>query len=172
MLGRYDDALSPLSAAAGLEPDDMDVIRHLAQTYYELGRYDQAIPHFLSLLSEEPEDPALYLRLGLCLYEAGDREQAIAQLNQAVEKLGVDLVAPEAYRYLGWSYYDLERYEEALYLFERSVIFESEDADTYNGLGWCYYQLGQCGDAAPMFERALELEPKFEMAIAGKSACQ
>jgi len=86
--------------------------------------------------------------------------------------LGVDSIAPTAYGYLGWSYYELGRYQDAVYLFERAAAFDSENADTYNGLGWCYEQLERCDEAVPMFDRALDLDPDMQKAREGKDECR
>jgi tetratricopeptide (TPR) repeat protein len=68
---------------------------------------------------------------------------------------------------LAWSLYYLERYPEALALFEKGIRMSPDLHGLHNGAGWCYLRLGRKPQARVAFQRALALRPEYPDAIEG-----
>jgi tetratricopeptide (TPR) repeat protein len=45
-MGRFDEALTDLSRAIELDPNDADYLAHRGKTYRLMGRYDEALTDF------------------------------------------------------------------------------------------------------------------------------
>jgi len=113
--GQWDEAITSLTRAIGLEPKHIDAHANLGMAYYFKGKAEAAIPEFQTALRLAPTRIDAAHGLGLALYEKGDFDAAIpafrsaAQVNpmsnynlgNALEQKGDKTEALEAYkRYL------------------------------------------------------------------------
>jgi Flp pilus assembly protein TadD len=69
---------------------------------------------------------------------------------------------------LGWAYFRLGDYAQALELIERAVELEPADATLNDHLGDVYWRLGRRIEARFQWQRALTLEPDNAAAIEAK----
>jgi tetratricopeptide (TPR) repeat protein len=81
-LGRYDEALDHLRAAAEQYPRDRVVLNQIGRIHFLQRRFDQAIAAFQQVLLVDPEDLQAHYNLMLCYQGVGDaasaaREQAL-----------------------------------------------------------------------------------------------
>ncbi|MEW6679704.1 MAG: tetratricopeptide repeat protein, partial [bacterium] len=76
----------------------------------------------------------------------------------------------EALNTLGWAYYHLNDYPNAIKAFQRLAEFHKDDdiwAAPYDGMGWSYLKMGDKSTAKKMFEKALNLFPGYASSLAG-----
>ena len=93
-------------------------------------------------------------------------EQKI-NLNKALEmiKKAVKLRPRDGYIIdsLGWGYYRLNRYAEAVLELERAVLYRPQDPIINDHLGDAYWRVGRKIEARFQWERSLSLNPKDEL---------
>ena len=66
---------------------------------------------------------------------------------------------------LGWAFYRLGRYEEAVPLLERAAELLPEDPVLLDHLGDGYWRVGRRREAAFQWERALRSKPEPELKV-------
>lgn len=122
--GERDAALAALSRARALELSAADLHR-AALLHQDAKDFPQALALLDELARRTPTDAAVARDRGVCLYLSGRREEAIVALRAA---LVLDGQALEAYATLGSIYAALDRYPEALEVYERALALPA-DAD-------------------------------------------
>lgn len=70
--------------AARRQPDDMELLRLLADLQLENGDYNAATANFDRLLKANPKDPDLLFRIGCCYKATGDVRKAMETLRGAI----------------------------------------------------------------------------------------
>ena len=140
-----------------------DVYRLLEQMAFDKMDLDQ----LLSVLRMAAWDPITFISLSRDLHRcAGDAylEQA-ARLRDALQQVwalhfpladGKD-VAFE----LGFVYYAMRRYREAMAFYERSIALYGDHQVTLFNMGLCQFQQGKLDDALALFDRALVQAPTY-----------
>ena len=86
--GNYNDAVEMLEKAAGLAPEDPEVIYYSAVAYSRAGDYQRAEDLFLSILQDDPSSANVYLELGRIYYindECIKADEYLAQLVSMVD---------------------------------------------------------------------------------------
>jgi Flp pilus assembly protein TadD len=63
---------------------------------------------------------------------------------------------------LGWAYYRLGNFDEAVKQLERAVELKPEDPTIYDHLGDAYQKLGRVQDAIAQWSRARDFKPDLE----------
>lgn len=118
--GRPDEAQKPLSIAIDLAPRDVDAYARLAEAALATGETELAERAVDWALSRtEPATIAELARLGVVAREAaGDDERALALLRRLLEHHPMDW---PLHVYAARHYLDIEDYDEARRLFERTI---------------------------------------------------
>ena len=75
-LGRYDEALERLRAAAGQYPRDRVVVNQLGRVLFLKREYGSAVEEFKKVLRIDPEDLQAHYNLMLCYQGLGQSEAA------------------------------------------------------------------------------------------------
>lgn len=123
-------------------------------------QWDRAEADFLKALEFEPDQPLVLNYLGYSWVEQGrNLDQALEMIKTAVAKRPHDGYITDS---LGWVYYRLGRYEEAVPELERAVELRPEDPVINDHLGDAYYKVGRRLEATFQWNRALSLDPEPE----------
>ncbi len=83
-LERYDEALTPLTRAAEVDPDNVRVRIALGWCYKRLGRIDLAVESLETALAFEPNEPLLRYNLACYLSLLGEKRRSLRYLSQAL----------------------------------------------------------------------------------------
>ena len=97
------------------------------------------------------------------LFEKAYRAQMKGELDRAVElyKNSLELhPTPEAHTYLGWTYHDLGKAEDAIAECKRAIALDPDFGNPYNDIGAYLIALGQYDEAIGWLERAI-LAPRY-----------
>jgi regulator of sirC expression with transglutaminase-like and TPR domain len=105
--------------------------RHNAIQEYERKEYKSAENAFRAILEEHPDDAVAHMYLGKIYWDTGGAsaaEKALAEYKLAMES---DPELPEPHREMGFLYYGLEKYDEAVVSFRTylSMAPHAIDAD-------------------------------------------
>jgi tetratricopeptide (TPR) repeat protein len=136
---QYAGSVHAFEHVAKLRPDYADVFTNIAIVEIQWQRYDEARPNLEKALSLDHNNArALYYR-ALVERNLGDMDMAIADLQK------VTAVFPrsrDAHRELGFSYYQLHKYELARTEYETVQSIDPDDLAAHYNLSILYRRLG------------------------------
>ncbi len=160
-LGR-DDAVIQLEQAVAADPDNVDVLRDLADALLAEGRVEEAVLAVKRVVELQPGDAAALVDLAHAVHASGHVEAAIAYLEQTLEH---DVGNIPALRGLVGMYRETGRLEEALAAGRKVISYRPEDVMTAIDVAELALALDRMGDAVEAFRwvRDVDDEPDHEV---------
>ena len=155
------DALDALVRARKIAPDNVDIISLTAQITMSQNYFEDAIPLLESGLKIAPRRPDLLAALGQSYFMAGKTEKAIEQFNLLLE---VEKSA-RSYAFLGLSYRNLGRFDEAKTYFQRGIAIDPHSSTCLFNLGFIAERQGDAVAAERYFQDTLKNNPKYSDAL-------
>lgn len=155
------DALDLLIRARKLAPANPDIIFLMAQVSMSQNYFEDAIPLLESGLQIAPRRPDLIATLGESYFMAGKIDKAIDEFKLLVS------IEPSArsYAFLGLSYRNLGRFDEAKQYFQQGLKLDPHHSLCLYNLGFIAERQGYAATADTMFQQVLRYNPKFADAI-------
>jgi len=148
----YDRAEERLAAAAASDWK-LHYVRGIALE--RSGQWERAEADLLKALEIEPEHPYVLNYLGYTWVDMGVRlDEALGMIERAVDQRPTDGFIIDS---LGWAYYRLDNFEDAVVQLERAVELEPDDPVINDHLGDAYWQVGRKAEARFQWRRALSL---------------
>ncbi len=139
------------------EPENWSLFYARGITYERTKRWPQAEADFLHALELEPEQPYVLNYLGYSWVDQGmNLDRAKGMLNRAVELRPNDGYIVDS---LGWVYFRLGEFNNAVEKLERAVELEPGDPTINDHLGDAYWRVGREREARFQWHRALSLDP-------------
>lgn len=164
---RHRDAASVMDdVIAGLPQDP----RPNAWRYYltraasliEIDEWNRAEADLERAVEIAPEEATALNYLGYSWAERGENlDEAFALIEKAV---ALDPTSGAIIDSLGWAYYQLGDYEEAVGHLEQAASLEPGDPTITDHLGDVYWRLGRTLEARYQWQRVLELDPDEDVA--------
>jgi len=160
---QLDQAVAAVNRVAALYPHVQrtpDALASVARALEGAGRWADAALLYKRLVADHPEygEPGEYLyRAGRVLWDSGDAAAAMEPLARACEIDGP--YRNRARYYLGAGLYRLERFEEAIGVFQSASVegwTPNEIATALYWSGMCYQKLGRYPEAAAAFSQLVE----------------
>ncbi|MBC2884543.1 tetratricopeptide repeat protein [Ochrobactrum sp. CM-21-5] len=156
----FADAAKIYDAAVGQiktpERKDWPVFYQRGIAYERLKEWDKAEPNFDKALALYPDQPQVLNYLGYSWVDMGMHlDKALDMIRKAVQLRPQDGYIVDS---LGWAYYKLGRYDEAVIELEKAVKLRPEDPTINDHLGDAYWRV----------DRQLEATFQWNHAIAGK----
>jgi tetratricopeptide (TPR) repeat protein len=155
------DALDLLVRAHKLAPENVDILFLMGQVSMSQNYYEDAIPVLESGLQIAPKRPDLLASLGESYFMAGKIEKAIEIFNQLVQ---VDTSA-RSYAFIGLSYRNLGRFDEAKEYFEKGLKLDPHNATCLFNLGFIAERQGDAATAEATFQQTLQANPDYPDAL-------
>jgi tetratricopeptide (TPR) repeat protein len=125
--------------------------------YERLKEWEKAEPNFLKALELYPDQPQVLNYLGYSWVDMGiNLEKGLELIKKAVEQRPSDGYIVDS---LGWAYYRLGRYDEAVEELERAVSLKPGDPILNDHLGDAYWQVGRRLEATFQWRQARDLKP-------------
>ncbi|WP_182085863.1 tetratricopeptide repeat protein [Aureimonas sp. ME7] len=164
----YGEAVKLLDRAIELAPVDGPNNWNI---YYQRGiaherqkEWDKAESDFKRALELQPDQPQVLNYLG---YSWVDMDRNLDEGLQMI-RTAVDLRPNDGYIIdsLGWAYYRLGRYDDAVEQLERAVLITPADPTINDHLGDAYWRVGRQREARFQWNRSLVGDPKPEEADA------
>ena len=140
-LTEYGKAVENFSRAMKLKPDEASPYQWLGFSYFNLLNYNEAIEYLLKANAIQ-ESVTNYNWLGNCYRSLEDYETALKYSLKFLElhPKNTDLGLP--YNRLGWNYYSLKLYYDAIEHFKESIRIKPENG-SYIGLCKVYEAMGE-----------------------------
>lgn len=131
-----------------------------AISYHQIDEWPPAEADFRRALELNPEQPNVLNYLGYSLVEQRrDYDEALDMIQRAVAARPESGYIVDS---LGWVYYRLGRFEDAVAPMERAVELEPNDWILNDHLGDVYWMVGRYREAEFQWERALSFDPDDE----------
>jgi tetratricopeptide (TPR) repeat protein len=155
------DALDLLLKAHKIAPENPDVIFLMAQVSMSQNYFEDAIPLLESGLQVAPKRSDLRAALGESYFMAGKIDKAIDEFKKLLE---VDASA-RSYAFLGLSYLNLGRFDEAKQYFQQGVKLDPHNSLCLFNLGFIAERQGDSTGAEALFQETLRSNPNFPDAL-------
>jgi tetratricopeptide (TPR) repeat protein len=126
--------------------------------YERAKQWSKAEPDFLKALEITPDEPQVLNYLGYSWIDRGlNLDRATEMIKKAVELRPNDGYIVDS---LGWAYYKLAKYEEAVGQLERAISLKADDATINDHLGDAYWKVGRKLEATFQWAHARDLNPE------------
>ena len=126
--------------------------------YERLKRWPEAEPNFRKALELYPDHPQVLNYLGYSWVDMNmNLEEGLEMIARAVEQRPSDGYIVDS---LGWAYYRLGRYEDAVRELERAVSLMPDDPVLNDHLGDAYWRVGRRLEATFQWSHARDLDPE------------
>lgn len=162
----YDQAMVIYSQLIEADPEAADWQLYFARavTLERTGRWPEAVPDFRKSLELNPDNADVLNYLGYTFVDAGENvEEGLALIRKAIAlKPRAGYIVDS----LGWAYYRLGQYDEAVTELERAVEMEPGEPTINDHLGDAYWQVGRKLEAKFQWQRVLTLEPDGDVDLA------
>ena len=155
-MGRLDDALGPLGAAAAARPDDAAPANNLGAALLAAGRGAEAIEQFRKAVRLSPGFADARYNLGVALLRRGETGPAIEELRRV---LAVKPDDADALNDLGSALAMRGQAGRAGALFSRAISIDAGHAYAHYNLAALLARQGRLRDAVEHYETALRLRP-------------
>ena len=155
------DALDLLIHARKLAPDNIEVIFLMARISMSQNYFEDAIPLLESGLQSSPRRPDLLAALGESYFMAGKTEKSIEVFNRLIEVEG----SARSYAFLGLSYRNLGRFDEATQQFRHGLKIDPKNGLCLFNLGYIAERQGDAASAESYLQRAIQTNPDFADAL-------
>jgi superkiller protein 3 len=156
-------------------PDKPEVIKAadegLAKIYMDQKNYPEAVKHLTELVKvlSPAQEPDRYFgacqNLGVAYFQSKDYANAVAAWGKAV-KVHDDA---QIEKFLGFSYYNLGQFPDAINAYQKSIQLNPNDSETYFNLAVAYNDNSLYDDAAANFAQAFKIDPKDSNAAVGQA---
>lgn len=122
-----------------------------------MGRWPEAQADLQAALKVRPDEPELLNYLGYSWIDRGENlKEAMAMVEKAV---AADPRSGAMVDSLGWAYYRLGDYKNAVEKLEQAVELEAGDPEINGHLGDAYWKVGRKDEAEFQWRRVLTLKP-------------
>ena len=161
---RFGDAVKAYDGAIArvgkIEPTDWSLFYARGVALERSGQWPRAESDFLEALKLSPDQPSVLNYLG---YSWVDRGENLDKAREMIER-AVALRPNDGYIVdsLGWAYFKLGRYGEAVTQLERAVELKPEDSVINDHLGDAFWRIGRKLEATFQWQHAKDLGPDPE----------
>jgi tetratricopeptide (TPR) repeat protein len=154
---RWDEAIDAYNEAYEREGDaaasDWKLLYVRGIALERAGRWDLAEKDLLAALKLQPDHPYVLNYLGYTWVDKGEKlGKALAMIQRAVDQRPDDGFIVDS---LGWAYFRMGRYQDAVAQLEHAVELEPGDAVINDHLGDAYWRAGRRSEARYQWRQAL-----------------
>ena len=150
----YDEAVATLAAP---ERANWNIFYQRGIAYERLKQWDKAEPDFRKALELFPDQPQVLNYLGYSWIDMNrNLDEGLTMIKRAVELRPSDGYIIDS---LGWAYYRLGRFPEAVTELERAVSLKPDDPVLNDHLGDAYWRVGRKLEATFQWSHAVDRKP-------------
>ncbi len=155
------DAINLLVRAHKAVPENVDIIFLLARVSMSQNYFEDAIPLLQSGIKLAPDRADLHAALGESYFRSGEAEKSIVEFQKLIE---LDPSA-RSYAFLGLSYQQLGRFDEARKYFQEGLKKDPHNASCLFSLGYIEERKGNNAAAEQLIQQALHANPDYPEAL-------
>lgn len=154
MLNSKDSAILYYRKVLMTQPDDNYAVYRIATLYKDTKRYTEGLQVTEQYLEKDTADLNINLLNGYLHYLGKDFRTAVQRFQRCEELKDTSLFVN---RYLGYSLYKLQEYDQAIPYLERATIQDSMDYELNYVLGLACQYTGNSKGGIPRLKKAIEL---------------
>ncbi|MGF6861076.1 tetratricopeptide (TPR) repeat protein [Rhodobacteraceae bacterium MBR-64] len=159
---RYAEAAAAYGRAIDLlgdpKPGQWPIYYSRGISHERIGDWDKAEADFREALTLQPDQPEVLNYLGYSYVDKGQNlDEALDMIKRAVAARPDDGYITDS---LGWAYYKMGRYQEAVAPMEKAAQLEAVDPIVNDHLGDVYWAVGRTLEARFQWRRALSFGPE------------
>jgi tetratricopeptide (TPR) repeat protein len=152
---KFEEALSPITAAAQAKPDSAEAAVNLGIVLAKLGRYEEALSSFDKALVLKPDYAEALFARGHALKALGRYDEALSSHDMA---LAITPDHVEALINRGNVLRVLSRLDDALASYDKALAIKPDHVDALNNRGTALYILNRHEEAIASYDKALEIK--------------
>jgi len=163
---RYDESVTILDPLIQRQGDHADwrLLYMRAVDLQQSGHWAAAEHDLSRALAQDPDEPELLNFLGYAWIDRGENlPRALAMVKKAVSLNPQSGAMVDS---LGWAYYRMGDYADAVEQLEAAVVLEAGDPEINDHLGDAYWRAGRRTEAQFQWRRVLTLEPTDKLKAA------
>lgn len=143
-LNMYVKAFDDLFNAVKLKPDNKTYETSYAEILMLTKNYENSIKEYDRIIEAYPEDHISRYKRGLAKYYQGDYKGALVDMN--VDPSPIKFTSTQ-FADLGFLFFDLKQYNDAMDKFEKALQFEKIDRRIYLGMALTLFEQGKFSEA-------------------------
>ncbi|MBN9075064.1 MAG: hypothetical protein BGN87_19515 [Rhizobiales bacterium 65-79] len=137
--------------------DDWTIYYRRGIAYERLKEWPKAEPNFKEALKLSPDQPQVLNYLGYSWVDMNiNLDEGLKMIRKAVDQRPNDGYIVDS---LGWAYYKLGRYQDALTQLQRAVSLKPEDPVLNDHLGDALWRVGRKLEATYQWHHAIDMHP-------------
>jgi tetratricopeptide (TPR) repeat protein len=140
---------------ATLNPADASAHYNLGLIYQQRGQLEEAKASFTRAIEIDAEETDAHYQLGRIAREEGRFAEAINHFDAVVSR-NPEHSQSEAWREIGWTYFQAGQFEDARAAFERFIDKRPSDAEGRYRYGLTLHRLGRHDEAAAEMQNCIE----------------
>lgn len=147
----YKSALENFKKAEFLEPENLWLVKHLAQCYKSTGDLKTAELYYLKVFNNNPDNISLLNVLGNICLEQNKLEESLKYYYKA------DYLSngtPKFRRPIAWVEFMLSSYDKALNYYNKILAEETPTNTDYLNIGHLYWALGNINEAIKYYSKS------------------
>ena len=151
-------------------PENWNIFYQRGIAYERLKKWEQAEPNFRTALKLRPDQPQVLNYLGYSWVDMNiNLEEGLDMIARAVALRPNDGYIVDS---LGWAYYRLGRYDDAVRELEKAVSLKPDDPILNDHLGDAYWRSGKKLQAVFQWNHARDMDPELDVlaSVEGKLA--
>jgi tetratricopeptide (TPR) repeat protein len=153
-----EDGLKLLLEAESRFSSDAKYHFRIGVLYDKLGKRPQSIERMKRVVVLNPDDAQAHNYLGYTYAEMGiNLEEALSHVKRALENRPDDGFFIDS---LGWVYYQMKRYHDAVRYLEKAASLVTDDPAILEHLGDAHFALKEKKQALKYYKKARVLDPK------------
>lgn len=135
--------------------------------YYDADQCALAVPYYTEALKGLPNDAETWFKRGYCQSRLEHHAEAAADYAQAL-KVNPNVYPETTEHNLGYQYYQLENYQEALKYFQAQLKRDPKHLSSLNYLGLCLHELQRDDEALKAYNSAIAVDSKYRYPYANR----
>lgn len=158
LAGETDKAVQVLESWSRTHPDDLSVLRALADGYLRVGNFTAARSAYEKLLQRQPDNPDVLNNLAQTLLKQGDKA-ALGYAEKAVKLAGNDAGTVDT---LGWILVQQGQLDRGVSLLRDARLRTPDDQEIRYHLAYALAKSNKLGEAKEELSHALKGTPRFD----------
>ncbi len=130
--GQFSESMGYYSKAIDLMPYAIEPRLGIVLPASAMGNWDLVVLHYNKILNIDPNNTLVLYRMGLINYERKDYKQAYSHFEKVVNLYPWD---HDSLLMFAWTNYMLGKTREAKILFQKTLLYNPDDASAKEGLG-------------------------------------
>ncbi len=129
--GKFNEALSEFRQTVRISPSSVESRQNMVLALIRLGMTADALNELTQILATNPRDAKSHMLLGQVHFSNRHFESAYKEFLYAT---GLDSTNPEAFYHLGCTFYEMERWDDAIGSLKRALEIDSDFPGVHNKL--------------------------------------